>query len=261
MSRARIAEPLILAGSLTNESAGGGVSFGTSFANVPAGIINVTGMADFGLVLQTITAVVTAEAKVFLSHEQAQPANAAAMYPLSDVAGALRTFALGAVLKGYYPLGNLTAKWLLCQLRGVGGTNELRAFLKFNQRAVDGAVMPTANYPLVSIATAAPAVVDFVSPVVNVAGVGGLTIYLNNSGAADATVTFFAHYQVSEPSTASLYPVRVQAGTAYQVVVVAGEKIAVSLEQGNWSWLAIKATSAGGAGIITAHMTGLLSTT
>lgn len=244
------AKPIAIAGTVA--SATTKVDLGAAYADVNAAV-NMRNMHDPTLYLGEIANVENAAVKAFLSPEETQPAATTNLYQLVDAAGAEIEVTIVKNTTQVYSITGAAAKWLFLQGKGaVGADADLRAFLLGNfAQGGDGSRLKPMKIPIISTATALTATPTLTGSVVNIRGLGHLTLFVYNSDAAvNAVVTPYVSFGNTAPTElANMYSLDVVAGTAKAFTTLATERAAHPLLGISGDWLAL-ACSGNGADII-----------
>lgn len=222
--------------------------------------INLNGMCDPTLYLGEIANVENAVVKAFLSPDPAQPTATTSLYQLTDAAGAEIEVTIVKNTTQVYS-NPFAGYWFFLQGKGAVGTDaDLRAFLRGNY-AHDGrgSRFVQKKISIVSTATALGASPTLVGSIVDIRGLGNLTLFVYNSDASvTATITPYVSFADAAPTALStMYSLDVVAGTAKTFATLATERAAHPLLNVSGNYLAL--AGSGNGADITAFLFGTLN--
>jgi len=227
-----------------------------SYADVGSAI-DICGADSLNLFAAEIANSEDANLKLFAAKDAAQPTASTNLYQLVGKDGAEVVLTVGQNTEEIYSLSNLSAAWLMLQGQGAVGANaDLRSFLWGNfQHGQDGSRIKSAPINIASVATALGASAAQVGSIVDVRGLGNLSLFVHNSdGAVNATIRVYGSWADSQPSAlSSMYGQKDASGSLLTYVTLANERAVHPLDGFSADWIGIDG-SGNGADVTVAVM-------
>lgn len=230
-----------------------------SYADIGSAI-NINGMCDPTLYLAEIANNENAVVKAFLSPDPTQPTASTNLYQLTNADGTEVEITIVQNTTQVYS-NPFAAHWLFLQGKGATSTTaDLRAFIRGNY-AHDGrgSRFVQKKISIVSTATALTGSAALVGSIVDIRGLGNLTLYVYNSDASvTGVITPFVSFADTAPTAlSSMYSLDVVAGTAKTFSTLATERAAHPLLNVSGNYLAL--AGSGNGADITAFLFGTLN--
>lgn len=230
-----------------------------SYADIGSAI-NVNGMKDPTFYLAEIANAENAVVKFFLSPDPTQPTASTSLYQLTDSSGAEIEVTIVQNTTQVYS-NPFAAYWVFLQGKGAVGTSaDLRAFIRGNY-AHDGrgSRFVQKKISVVSTTTALTGSAALVGSIVDIRGLGNLTLFVYNSDASvNATITPFVSFADTAPTALSqMYSLDQVSGASKTFVTLANERAAHPLLNVSGNYLAL--AGSGNGADITAFLFGTLN--
>lgn len=238
--------PLVVAGSLTDATAK--EVLGTSYADL-GGKLNVNGLQGIQLHTKELDNSEAGTVKFLVSPEHVQPTSNSAMFTLADADGSAKEITVVQNSERAVELP-VSAKWLQAQGKSTGGAAAASVFLASNVVNAMGSPIAGAKAVISATAVALGASAAEVGEIVDITGLGGLTLYVDNStGSGNATVTVYTDIEslAAPADTSEMKVLAADGGTAKTFVTLSGEKAAHFIGNLSGKFLGIKGVGANAA--------------
>jgi len=218
-----------------------------SYADIGSAV-DINGCTDIMLDLAEIANVENAVAKVFLSMERAVPTASTGLYQLVNADGTEKEITITKNTRQIYEMPG-AGTHLFLQAKGAAGTDgDLRAFVCRNQRmtGMRSRYLFTKT-AIASTAVAVGATATAVGSVIDIRGLGNLTLFVQNSdGAVDGVITpYFSHADTQPAAYTNMFALKDTTPAARTFTTIANEKAAHFIGNVAADWLALSATGNG----------------
>lgn len=235
-----------IAGTLA--SAATKVDLTASYADIGSAI-DINGHSGITLDLAEIANSENAVAKVFLSMEEAVPSASTGHFQLANTDGTEVEIVITQNTRQIYEVGAVGSH-LILQAKGASGTTaDLRAFAIGNTRV---SANNRSRYLIRKIAVASTAVAvgasaTAVGSVIDIRGLGNLTLFVYNSDSSvDGVITpYFSHADTQPAAYTNMFALKDVTPAARTFTTIATEKAAHYIGNVAADWMALSATGNG----------------
>lgn len=231
----------------TLASAATKVDLAATYADV-GNIIDINGASGLTLDLAEIANSEDAVVKAFLSMEEAVPTASTGHFQLANTDGTEVEITVTQNTRQIYE-AKAAASWLILQGKGASGTTaDLRAFSIANYRqAYDASRFLVRKIAIASTAVAVGASATAVGSVIDIRGMGNLTLFVQNTDVAvDGVITpYFSHADTQPAAYTNMFALKDVTPAARTFTTIASEKAAHPIGNIAADWMALSATGNG----------------